>query len=52
MVLGEIRDAFDRQLVMVDFTPVRDSAIGEVSARFDIVLGMTPAEGGKGKKKK
>jgi protocatechuate 3,4-dioxygenase beta subunit len=51
-ILNEIRDPFDRQLVLVDFTPVRESRIGEVSARFDIVLGMTPAEGGKGKKKR
>jgi hypothetical protein len=25
----------------VDFTPVKDSRIGELAARFDIVLGVT-----------
>ena len=44
-VLGGIRDAFERELVMVDFKPVKDSKIGELSAQFDIVVGATPAEG-------
>jgi len=37
-------DAIDRELVMTDFTPVKDSKIGEYQARFDIVLGRTPDE--------
>lgn len=52
MVLRGIRDAFDRQLVLVDFTAVADSRIGEQSARFDIVIGMTPNDSSKGGKKK
>jgi protocatechuate 3,4-dioxygenase beta subunit len=44
MVLGGIRDPFDRELVLVDFKPVKDSKIGEQSAQFDIVLGRTPAD--------
>jgi protocatechuate 3,4-dioxygenase beta subunit len=44
MVLGGIRDPFDRELVLVDFEPIKDSAFGELSARFDIVLGVTPTE--------
>ncbi len=44
MVLGGIREAFDRELVLVDFKPVKESKIGELSARFDIVVGVTPAE--------
>jgi protocatechuate 3,4-dioxygenase beta subunit len=43
-VLGGIRDPFDRELVLVDFKPVKESKIGELTARFDIVLGQTPAE--------
>ena len=43
-VLGGIRDPLDRELVLVDFKPVKDSKIGELSARFDIVVGLTPAE--------
>jgi hypothetical protein len=30
----------------VDFAPIKDSRIGEVAARFDIVLGMTPQDAG------
>ncbi len=43
-VLGEIRDSFQRELVLVDFKPIKDSKIGEVSARFDIVVGLTPTD--------
>ncbi len=35
---------FERELLMVDFKPVPNSKIGELSARFDIVLGRTPDE--------
>ena len=45
-VLGGLRDPLYRELVLVDFTPVKDSKIGEYSARFDIVLGLTPADRG------
>lgn len=40
-VLKDIKDAKARELVMVDFAPIRNSKIGEVAARFDIVLGFT-----------
>jgi protocatechuate 3,4-dioxygenase beta subunit len=43
-VLRGLRDPLDRELVLVDFTPVKESKIGELSARFDIVLGVTPSE--------
>ena len=33
-----------RDAVLVDFAPVKDSRIGELAARFDIVLGVTPEE--------
>ncbi len=52
MVLRGIRDAVDRELVLVDFRPVPNSRIGELSAVFDIVVGATPAEGGADAKKK
>jgi protocatechuate 3,4-dioxygenase beta subunit len=42
-VLKEIRDAKARESVLVDFTPIKQSSIGEVAARFDIVLGSTAA---------
>jgi protocatechuate 3,4-dioxygenase beta subunit len=52
MIFRDLRDAFERELVLVDFTPVRDSRIGEQSARFDIVIGVTPGEGPDNRKKK
>lgn len=39
------RDPIDRELVLVDFKPVRESKAGELAARFEIVLGRTPDEG-------
>jgi protocatechuate 3,4-dioxygenase beta subunit len=45
MVLGGIRDPFERELVLVDFKPLTESKIGELSARFDIVVGRTPEDG-------
>ncbi len=41
-VLQAIRDAKARESVIVEFAPLEGSKIGELSARFDIVLGVTP----------
>jgi protocatechuate 3,4-dioxygenase beta subunit len=41
-VLRGIRDAKARQSVIVPFTPLPQSTVGELQARFDIVLGLTP----------
>lgn len=41
-VLRGIRDPKARQSVLVDFVPVAGSPLGELAARFDIVLGSTP----------
>jgi protocatechuate 3,4-dioxygenase beta subunit len=43
-VLRGIRDPRARESVIVDFAPLPGSSIGELTARFDIVLGVTPAE--------
>ncbi len=43
-VLRGIRDAKARESVQVDFTPIKDSKIGELAAMFDIVLGVTPGD--------
>ena len=43
-IFQAIRDPIARELVLVDFRPIRESRIGELSARFDIVLGRTPSE--------
>ncbi|MCW3097366.1 MAG: protocatechuate 3,4-dioxygenase beta subunit [Chthonomonadaceae bacterium] len=42
-VLNGIHDAKQRASVIIPFTPVKDSRIGEVAAKFEIVLGYTPA---------
>jgi protocatechuate 3,4-dioxygenase beta subunit len=41
-VLRGIRDAKARESVLVDFLPLEGSKIGELCARFDVVLGLTP----------
>jgi protocatechuate 3,4-dioxygenase beta subunit len=41
-ILQSIRDVKARNSVIVDFAPLKDSRIGEVGARFDVVLGITP----------
>ena len=41
-VLKGIRDPKALESIMVDFNPMKQSKIGELAARFDIVLGFTP----------
>jgi protocatechuate 3,4-dioxygenase beta subunit len=50
-VLAGLRDPFDRELVLVDFKPVKESKLGELSARFDIVVGQTPADSPEGRRR-
>jgi len=42
-VIRGIRDEAARNSVIIGFSPIPDSKIGELAARFDIVLGVTPA---------
>ncbi len=37
-------DAIDRELLLVDFLPMKESKVGELTANFDIVLGRTPED--------
>ena len=37
-----VRDPKARESLAVDFAPVKNSRIGELAAKFDIVLGLTP----------
>jgi protocatechuate 3,4-dioxygenase beta subunit len=37
-----IRDARQRDAVTIDFAKVKDSKIGELAAKFDLILGVTP----------
>ncbi len=41
-VFRGIKDPRARESVSVDFLPIKDSKIGELAARFDVVLGLTP----------
>jgi protocatechuate 3,4-dioxygenase beta subunit len=41
-VYNEIDGQAERDTVTMDFAPVKGSRIGELAARFDIVLGVTP----------
>jgi len=43
-VFSGLGDLIDRELLLVDFLPLRESKIGELSAVFNIVLGRTPDE--------
>lgn len=42
-ILNGIRDPKAKESVLVDFAPIPNSRIGELAAKFDIVLGYTPA---------
>jgi protocatechuate 3,4-dioxygenase beta subunit len=41
-IYRSLRDPKDRDAVTIDFTPIKESKIGELNAKFDIVLGITP----------
>jgi protocatechuate 3,4-dioxygenase beta subunit len=41
-VFRSIKDAEAKASVSVDFVPLKDSRMGESTARFDIVMGVTP----------
>jgi protocatechuate 3,4-dioxygenase beta subunit len=41
-IYRSLRDPKARDAVTIDFAPIKDSRIGELTAKFDIVLGLTP----------
>jgi protocatechuate 3,4-dioxygenase beta subunit len=43
-IFNGTRDLIDRELILADFKPMKESKIGELSVHFDIVLGRTPDE--------
>jgi protocatechuate 3,4-dioxygenase beta subunit len=43
-VLRGIKDAKARESVIVDFAAIKDSKTGGLAAKFDIVMGYTPAD--------
>jgi protocatechuate 3,4-dioxygenase, beta subunit len=42
--LQSVKDPKQRESLMADFAPIPDLATGELAARFDIVMGFTPAD--------
>ena len=45
-VLRGIKDVKARESLIVDFAAIKDSKIAALAAKFDIVMGFTPADGG------
>jgi protocatechuate 3,4-dioxygenase beta subunit len=43
-VFRGVRDPFERELVQADFKPIKESKVGELLAKFDVVIGRTPAD--------
>jgi len=43
-VFRGVRDAAARNAILVDFKPLPDSTIGELTANFDVVMGLTPQD--------
>jgi protocatechuate 3,4-dioxygenase beta subunit len=41
-IYRSLRDAKSREALCVEFTSIKESKIGELSAKFDLVLGVTP----------
>jgi protocatechuate 3,4-dioxygenase beta subunit len=41
-IFRSLRDAKSRDALQTDFVPVKDSKAGELQAKFDLVLGVTP----------
>lgn len=46
-----IRDPLDRKRVQVDFAPIKESRLGELAAQFDVVLGVTPSDAPRGRRR-
>jgi protocatechuate 3,4-dioxygenase beta subunit len=43
-IYRSLRDPQARDSVSIDFTPLKDSKLGELAAKFDIILGVTPSQ--------
>ena len=41
-IYRSLRDPKQRDALTVDFAPMKESRVGELTAKFDIVLGVTP----------
>ena len=45
-ILNSIRDPFIREMLIVDFKPMKDTKVPQFKAHFEIVVGATPDESG------
>ena len=43
-VFRGLRDPAERELVVTEFAPIKESKTGELAAKFDVILGHTPDE--------
>jgi protocatechuate 3,4-dioxygenase, beta subunit len=43
-VFASVRDPFERELIQTDFTPIKGSRANEFAAKFNVVVGRTPAD--------
>jgi len=41
-IFSSVRDPKLRAAITADFTPIKESKLGELAAKFDVVLGVTP----------
>jgi protocatechuate 3,4-dioxygenase beta subunit len=48
-VFRAVTDPAARETVLVEFQPIAESKIGELAAKFDVVMGITPADTDDGK---
>ena len=44
-VFRSVPDQLERELIQADFVPIKGSKAGELAAKFDVVIGRTPADG-------
>ena len=43
-IYRSITDPIERELIQTEFKPIKGSKIGELAAKFDVVIGRTPAD--------
>lgn len=41
-ILRAVKEGKDRDALLVDWNPIKDSKLGEYAAKFDVVIGVTP----------
>jgi len=44
VLLNRVKDKKQRDSLIVDFKPIKESKVGELAARFDLIMGFTPKD--------